>query len=665
VSKRVISLFAGVGGFDLGFERAGFQIVAHVEKDEKCRELLRSKWPDAISLDDVCTAGKHNLPECDVITFGFPCQDLSVAGKRAGLTGKRSGLFYEATRIIDELKPTYCIFENVPGLLSSNDGKDFANVLDAITDIGYCVDVNVLDAQYFGVAQRRRRVFGLCTRADSLRKMKTYTSATILMQWVCEVLLTILKEASPQFVIGRHESVASGALCADGLLKKMKLFGITSKKDWNGLFCDLIETMESFQKEYTLLDLTSRAGLGGRCITNIDQSEHSVKDGAFSVGSISKQWSIIWDERFASQNASTILTALKQTTGSKICSCAEIAATIAWYTVLLKNYLSSCLQMAELSLITHREFTRYARQAINELFTEPSELRCHSNNIFFDERCLCNKFGSNSGAERCAEILSISESLRGHPAPSREAGKVSPCLAASGVGAGRTGNERNEVDFCIEQPLAGTLDHKDATDLVVEPVAFGGDVARTLNARHDSSPCADRGMDVVAVPVAFRNGNSAQSRSLGESENLSPTIPSESGGNKVCVALQPGNLCRKAGADPSADAFPTLGASTQGDQAPHVAIHVQAQSAYPAMQVRRLTARECERLQNFQWKLDGPTIPGAWQDEAGRWWSPDWTAGFADSTRYKMMGNAVCVAVSEWIARRMAAAIDNQNGATH
>jgi len=82
-----------------------------------------------------------------------------------------------------------------------------------------------------------------------------------------------------------------------------------------------------------------------------------------------------------------------------------------------------------------------------------------------------------------------------------------------------------------------------------------------------------------------------------------------------------------------------------------------------AMQVRRLTPRCCERLQGFQWRLDGPTMPGAWKDEHGRWWSPDWTANFSDSTRYKMMGNAVCVAVSEWIARRLAKNIDEHEGA--
>ena len=167
MSRRLVSLFSGIGGIDLGFERAGFEIVAHVEKDANCRKLLQGQWPNAVALDDVRTAGRHNLPECDLITFGFPCQDLSVAGKRAGLAGHRSGLFYEATRIIHELKPAYNLFENVPGLLSSGRGGDFERVLREMDRLGYSGAWRVLDAQWLGVAQRRRRVFGLFARIDS------------------------------------------------------------------------------------------------------------------------------------------------------------------------------------------------------------------------------------------------------------------------------------------------------------------------------------------------------------------------------------------------------------------------------------------------------------------------------------------------------------------
>ena len=158
-------MFAGIGGFDLGFQRAGFVTSWAVEIDQNAQAVLRLRFPDAKLHDDVCAVGAHNLEPVDVVTFGSPCQDLSVAGRRAGLAGERSGLFHEAVRIIRDIrnvygKPDFAIWENVPGALSSNAGQDFASVIDALVNVG-ARDVawRVLDSRFFGVPQRRRRVF--------------------------------------------------------------------------------------------------------------------------------------------------------------------------------------------------------------------------------------------------------------------------------------------------------------------------------------------------------------------------------------------------------------------------------------------------------------------------------------------------------------------------
>lgn len=165
------SLFAGIGGFDLGFERAGMRCVWQVERDRQCLELLASKWPGARRVDDVVRAryalerkyaGRMDtagLIRPDVICGGFPCQDLSVAGKRRGLAGSRSGLFWTMRRVIAILKPTWFVLENVPGLLSSNKRRDMGTVVRALVDSGYGVAWRVLDSQFFGLAQRRKRVF--------------------------------------------------------------------------------------------------------------------------------------------------------------------------------------------------------------------------------------------------------------------------------------------------------------------------------------------------------------------------------------------------------------------------------------------------------------------------------------------------------------------------
>ena len=160
-----VSLFAGVGGFDLALERAGVKVVASVEWDKKAQDVLRRHFPDSTIFGDISGVTGEELIKCGfepsngIITGGFPCQDLSVAGKRAGLGGSRSGLFWEICRLLDETRAQNFILENVPGLLNSNGGADMAVVLEALVERGYRVAYRVLDAQHFGVPQRRRRVF--------------------------------------------------------------------------------------------------------------------------------------------------------------------------------------------------------------------------------------------------------------------------------------------------------------------------------------------------------------------------------------------------------------------------------------------------------------------------------------------------------------------------
>jgi DNA (cytosine-5)-methyltransferase 1 len=156
---RYLSLFSGIGGFDLGFDRAGMVCAGQVEFDEKARAVLAKHWPDVPRLNDVREVNGDEFGSIDLICGGFPCQDVSVAGRRAGLAGERSGLWHEFHRLIDRVKPRVVAIENVPGLLSSNGGRDFATVLRGLVECGYGVAWRILDAQYFGVPQRRRRVF--------------------------------------------------------------------------------------------------------------------------------------------------------------------------------------------------------------------------------------------------------------------------------------------------------------------------------------------------------------------------------------------------------------------------------------------------------------------------------------------------------------------------
>lgn len=192
------SFFSGVGGTDLGLERAGFRTVSFSEIDPYACAVLTERWPDVPNLGSIVGLADGVRPDSGeprsgrtvnepvlesgewrwdrMVTSGaaaaalwsggFPCQDLSVAGKRAGFAGERSVLAFSFLALVERHRPRAILLENVPGLLSSNGGRDMARLLGEMVELGYGVAYRVLDAQHFGVPQRRRRVFILGLRSD-------------------------------------------------------------------------------------------------------------------------------------------------------------------------------------------------------------------------------------------------------------------------------------------------------------------------------------------------------------------------------------------------------------------------------------------------------------------------------------------------------------------
>jgi DNA (cytosine-5)-methyltransferase 1 len=196
-----VELFAGAGGMSLGLETAGWRCVAHAEIEPHARAVLRHHWPDVPLYGDVTELDGTQFRGVTMVTGGSPCQDLSIAGKRAGMTegsGTRSSLFFEQVRIWNESQAPYILWENVYGAFSSNAGRDFAAVLTALVgaDVpvpakrwkraGYVVGPagiaawRTLDAQYFGVPQRRRRVFVLGARAGGVNPAEVFALAESL-----------------------------------------------------------------------------------------------------------------------------------------------------------------------------------------------------------------------------------------------------------------------------------------------------------------------------------------------------------------------------------------------------------------------------------------------------------------------------------------------------
>jgi len=155
-----LDLFSGIGGFHLGFEKAGFKVKSYFsEIDKHAIAVYKHQFKDAQYVGSVTDIRGEQLPKIDLITFGSPCQDFSLAGKRAGLAGDRSGLILEAIRLIRECRPSVFIWENVKGSFSSNDGRDFAAILQEFTDLGgYRCEWQLLNTSWV-LPQNRERVY--------------------------------------------------------------------------------------------------------------------------------------------------------------------------------------------------------------------------------------------------------------------------------------------------------------------------------------------------------------------------------------------------------------------------------------------------------------------------------------------------------------------------
>lgn len=153
------SLFSGIGGLDLGLERAGMHCAWQVELDDYARRVLDKHWPGVLRFRDVRECGAYNLPPVNLLCGGFPCQDISGAGKLAGIDGSRSGLWREFVRVIGELRPRYALVENVSNLLSGDSGRWFGRVLGDLATLGYDAEWHCIPAAAVGAPHLRDRVF--------------------------------------------------------------------------------------------------------------------------------------------------------------------------------------------------------------------------------------------------------------------------------------------------------------------------------------------------------------------------------------------------------------------------------------------------------------------------------------------------------------------------
>jgi DNA (cytosine-5)-methyltransferase 1 len=587
---KVLSLFSGVGGFDLGLERAGMETVFQCEWDKHATSILERHWPDAPRWTDVSTlTGAYVLqhaPIIDVVAWGSPCQDLSVAGKRAGLGGERSGLFHEGIRIIKEIReitngqyPRFSIWENVAGALSSSNGADFGEVLYEMDEAGACFsEWRLLDAQYFGVPQRRRRVFVI-----SVFDSATAARCPDPLLPVCEGVRGDIETGGtereePTRTV--EQSLTVGGQWAAGSNENDILRQSISSKWSKG-------SSGPSGDEYINMVVGSLAardykGVGnqyvneGKCVvetfTKAKRAQTSTDDETWVEGKPILEPILIDGRRVDDVR---VYDPPVQTLQARMGTGGNNVPVIGF-----SHTQGLSAQPPETAWPTLRQGG--AGQAVAIPIQDGRDIEKHQNGIGIGEEGAPSYTLDQTGAQAVAYGIQgnvIGRQDHNGPAGKGHTDEGDPMFTLTGTDIHAVVTS-TPIDQTIFQPNVAI--QYDGYNQKINDT----DIAQTLRLGRDSS-------DFVAQPVdaaGFKPGASSNARSIGYEEGLSPSLEGGGGGNNRPAVLE------------------------------------------STMAVRRLTPIECERLMG---------------------WPDGWTEGQADTHRYKQCGNGVASPVATWIGQQL------------
>jgi hypothetical protein len=280
--------------------------------------------------------------------------------------------------VTNGIYPKFVVWENVPGAFSSNKGEDIKAVLNAFDELGYVLDMNILDAQYMGVPQRRRRVFAVWQNVNIIRQMRTDTSFSIITQMLTEILLCILNEVLNLSEKGRKDSVwRQRKLSEDGLLKKMKLFGIVEKIKFEKLLNDWGEiSRKQLQEQEKLVVLSDEKD--EPLHEGMTKSELIRRLDEELFGSIDTLWKNLLADLYKKEKLFITLTETSEITDQTICTCAKILENISWLTIRLARLSANFYETEQLVLMARKELTKYAneRQGSYTLFEPMGGVQC-------------------------------------------------------------------------------------------------------------------------------------------------------------------------------------------------------------------------------------------------------------------------------------------------
>lgn len=387
----LIDLFSGVGGFTLGLKQAGFNITHHYfsEIDKKAVSVYRYHFPKSEyvgSVTDFSAKGiREKHPDAIIIvTWGFPCQDLSIAGKRKGLEGERSGLYYDAVRILHEAQADLSIFENVYGLISSNEGNDLHEVITHLYKNGFITDFDEMNTSWI-IPQNRRRIYGVSYNIKSLlkwvisetggQKQKLPTYMNILEGYLQNKFVNTLTDHQKQLSIRETNLVLEQSL--KGICEKLSGLNLKYR------YLKIIKNLPSQSLPYLYQDiqklLLEQQELNGnssqlksrkksivRDIELVDTDGIKGEKDQYLLLNIERLLKSLSEESLKKVSKSIILILTKSTIESKTYSYVEMQEYIELFIIHLSLLFPNCYKWAFCTLTNQKVFTKYARNRKTE-----------------------------------------------------------------------------------------------------------------------------------------------------------------------------------------------------------------------------------------------------------------------------------------------------------
>jgi site-specific DNA-cytosine methylase len=593
---RYLSICSGLGGAELAFEPLGWECAGVSEVDAAACAVLQTRWPNVNNFGDFTKIGVKDVGAIDLLVGGTPCQDFSVAGLRAGIEGDRGNLTLEFIRLAERIKPKYVVWENVPGILTVDEGGTIQKVIDSFTQIGYICDVDIHDAQWFGVPQRRRRVFLVCVKLEDLLHKKTSISDRIMAELLVQALLSTWDAALEVLSHAKSLSESEPKIVpsVDFLQKKMELLdtllggsaGTKLLDYWDDL--PVQSTGERSFSESISLQSSERRTADLKMVIGGSQSVEEADE--FGCKSTALWWKSVMNGISDQTNQSITSTWTVETMKTAISSFAAASVTMLLSIInsqqhsLSGNWSSDYWNLASLLLTLTKGITNYARSANCELFSV-SSVRNNWGDCLQLSPAITDIVERHIGDWRDSkEVLLVEDRLCGHPPPRKEKGqRVAGCLKGgsgergwsdpsdgNGEGMvevrGATGRGDGGIDGAGESiskwpaEIASTLDERYGKNYGQEnqhinsgashfvPVTFddqrgransgiGIDQARTLHSA--------KGQSEVQL-VAFTQNSRDEVRVLGEDGEVAGSLSAEPGTHQTTyLAFDPTQVTSK------------------------------------------------------------------------------------------------------------------------